>query len=97
MAIPGEPGLRGDADLSETQSGKTKIMKKYKYNLSSGINPSPEFAKKALAQYASNVGLRCGHDCTYCSSRLGFDGWLGEQYSRKTLADSSKLALRFES
>jgi DNA repair photolyase len=35
----------------------------------SGIRPSKEFAKKGLAQYAVNVGLRCGHDCTYCSSR----------------------------
>ena len=44
-------------------------MKDYKYPLSGGIGPSPEFAKKGLAQYAVNVGLRCGHDCTYCSSR----------------------------
>jgi hypothetical protein len=41
----------------------------YDCNLTSGIRPSKEFAKKGLAQFAVNVGLRCGHDCTYCSSR----------------------------
>lgn len=44
-------------------------MKNYNYSLTTGIRPSPEFDKKGLAQYAVNVGLRCGHDCTYCSSR----------------------------
>jgi DNA repair photolyase len=44
-------------------------MENYAYALGGGIRPSPEFAKKRLAQYAVNVGLRCGHDCTYCSSR----------------------------
>lgn len=44
-------------------------MKTYNYSLTTGIRPSPEFEKKGLAQYAINVGLRCGHDCTYCSSR----------------------------
>ena len=44
-------------------------MKNYTYSLGGGIKPSPEFAKKGLAEYAVNVGLRCGHDCTYCSSR----------------------------
>lgn len=36
--------------------------------LRSGIQPSPEFAKKGLARYAVNVGTKCGHDCTYCST-----------------------------
>ncbi len=45
-------------------------MKDYVYSLTGGgIRKSPEFAKKGLAQFAVNVGLRCGHDCTYCSSR----------------------------
>ncbi len=48
---------------------KDASMKNYNYSLANGIRPSPEFAKKGLAQYAINVGLRCGHDCTYCSSR----------------------------
>ena len=44
-------------------------MHNYTYALGGGIHRSPEFEKKGLAQYAVNVGLRCGHDCTYCSSR----------------------------
>ena len=40
----------------------------YTYPLSSGIRPTPEFAKKKLADYAVNVGLKCAHDCTYCST-----------------------------
>jgi DNA repair photolyase len=44
-------------------------MKNYNCSLAGGIRRSPEFEKKGLAQYAINVGLRCGHDCTYCSSR----------------------------
>jgi hypothetical protein len=44
-------------------------MKTYHCSLADGIRPSPEFHKKGLADYAVNVGLRCGHDCTYCSSR----------------------------
>ena len=48
---------------------KDDSMKNYNCSLASGIRPSPEFEKKGLAEYAINVGLRCGHDCTYCSSR----------------------------
>ena len=40
----------------------------YTYPLGSGIRPTPEFAKKKLADYAVNVGLKCAHDCTYCST-----------------------------
>ena len=36
--------------------------------LKTGIQRSPEFAKKGLAAFAANVGLKCGHDCTYCST-----------------------------
>jgi DNA repair photolyase len=36
--------------------------------LKAGISRSKEFEKKRLAQYAVNVGTRCGHECTYCSS-----------------------------
>ena len=43
-------------------------MKNYQCALSSGIRPSPEFAKKKLAEFAVNVGLKCAHDCTYCST-----------------------------
>jgi hypothetical protein len=38
------------------------------YPLASAIHRSPEFAKKKLADFSVNVGLKCGHACTYCSS-----------------------------
>jgi DNA repair photolyase len=44
-------------------------MRNHTYALKHGIKPTPKFAKKKLAHFAVNVGLRCGHDCTYCSSR----------------------------
>ena len=37
-------------------------------SLGSGIRPAPEFAKKGLAQFAVNVGTKCGHGCAYCST-----------------------------
>ena len=43
-------------------------MKIYTFKLKSGISKTLEFEKKGLAQYAVNIGTRCGHDCTYCSS-----------------------------
>jgi len=33
-----------------------------------GITRTPEFEKKHLAQFGANVGFKCGHGCTYCSS-----------------------------
>ena len=44
-------------------------MKNFTYTLGGGIHRSPEFEKKGLAEYGVSVGVRCGHDCTYCSSR----------------------------
>ena len=46
----------------------TTTTKNFHHPLKSGIRDTPEFAKKGLAQYSVNVGLKCGHDCTYCSS-----------------------------
>lgn len=43
-------------------------MQTYTYPLKSGIRSTPEFAKKKLADHAVNVGLKCSHDCTYCST-----------------------------
>jgi DNA repair photolyase len=43
-------------------------MKKFVTTLKTGIQSSPEFARKGLAQFAVNVGTKCGHDCRYCSS-----------------------------
>ena len=36
--------------------------------LKEGIRPATEFEKKGLASYAVNVGIKCGHDCLYCST-----------------------------
>jgi len=33
-----------------------------------GIARSQEFQKKGLATHALNVGLKCGHECLYCST-----------------------------
>lgn len=38
------------------------------YPLAAAIHRTPEFAKKKLADFSVNVGLKCGHACTYCSS-----------------------------
>ena len=38
------------------------------YPMKSGIRSAPEFAKKKLAKFKVNVGLKCAHGCTYCSS-----------------------------
>ncbi|MDD4098657.1 MAG: ParB/RepB/Spo0J family partition protein, partial [Lentisphaeria bacterium] len=40
----------------------------YHHTLEGGIKATPEFEKKGLATHAVNVGLGCGHQCTYCSS-----------------------------
>lgn len=37
-------------------------------SLSKGITRSKKFEKKGLAQFAVNIGLKCLHDCAYCSS-----------------------------
>ena len=42
-------------------------MEIYPTQLKSGIKPTPEFAKKKLAEFAVNIGIRCSHCCTYCS------------------------------
>lgn len=43
-------------------------MKVHHCSLKCGITRTKEFEKKGLAQYAANVGTRCGHQCTYCST-----------------------------
>ncbi len=37
-------------------------------SLKGGITPTPEFKKKGLAEFAVNVGTKCGHGCRYCST-----------------------------
>lgn len=43
-------------------------MKVYEYHLKTGISRTKEFEKKHLAEYAVNIGLKCGHGCKYCST-----------------------------
>ena len=37
-------------------------------DLRSGIRRARGFEKKGLATHSANVGLKCNHDCTYCST-----------------------------
>jgi DNA repair photolyase len=43
-------------------------MEVFQTSLKTGIRYTPEFEKKGLAQFAVNVGTKCGHDCLYCST-----------------------------
>lgn len=43
-------------------------MEVHQCRLKRGITRTKEFEKKGLAAYAINVGTRCGHQCTYCST-----------------------------
>lgn len=61
-------------------------MKTVTANLCSGINRTKAFEEKRLAQYAVNIGLKCGHACTYCSS----DAMLRIQLSKLEIKCSNK-------
>jgi len=43
-------------------------MRVYEYALKTGITRTKEFERKRLATHAVNVGTKCGHGCTYCST-----------------------------
>ncbi len=42
-------------------------MRNHIIQLKTGLKRNPAFEQKRLASYSTNVGLKCGHDCTYCS------------------------------
>lgn len=46
----------------------TATIRVHEYRLKSGISRTAEFARKGLAEFAVNIGTKCGHDCAYCSS-----------------------------
>jgi DNA repair photolyase len=46
----------------------SKRIRIHRCSLKGGIKSSPEFAKKGLAQFGINIGTKCGHGCTYCST-----------------------------
>jgi hypothetical protein len=43
-------------------------LRVHQYPLAAAIHRTPEFAKKKLADFSVNVGLKSGYACTYCSS-----------------------------
>jgi DNA repair photolyase len=43
-------------------------MNAHTFELIAGIRRTREFEKKKLAQFSVNVGIKCGHDCLYCST-----------------------------
>ena len=55
-------------DCLRTPAKHETIMRIHPYTLTTGITRSEEFERKMLATHAVNCGLRCGHDCLYCSS-----------------------------
>lgn len=50
------------------QSATPATMTDYEAPCGTGINATEGFREKKLAEYAVNVGYKCGHDCAYCSS-----------------------------
>jgi DNA repair photolyase len=45
-----------------------QTMRNHEFILKTGISFSPAFEEKGLACYAANSGIKCGHDCLYCST-----------------------------
>ena len=45
-----------------------EAMRVHHHTLKTGITRTPEFEKKGLASFAVNCGIKCGHDCRYCST-----------------------------
>ena len=43
-------------------------MRIHTTSLRTGITRTSEFERKGLAAFAVNVGTKCGHDCSYCST-----------------------------
>ena len=43
-------------------------MRVHTATLRAGISITKEFEKKGLAQFAVNVGTKCGHGCLYCNT-----------------------------
>lgn len=43
-------------------------MNAHTFELIASIRRTREFEKKKLAQFSVNVGIKCGHDCLYCST-----------------------------
>ena len=55
-------------ETTDPDTAPAAVTREYITTLKTGIQPSPEFEKKGLASHAVNVGTKCGHDCSYCST-----------------------------
>ena len=55
-------------ETTDLDTAPAAVTREHIATLKTGIQRSEEFEKKGLAGYAVNVGTKCGHDCTYCST-----------------------------
>jgi DNA repair photolyase len=55
-------------ETTDLDTAPPAVTREHITTLKTGIQRSEEFEKKGLAGYAANVGTKCGHDCTYCST-----------------------------
>jgi len=60
-------------DRAKERNEKMENQKKTKdrvhtWSLKGGIKRTKPFAEKGLAEFAVNIGTKCGHGCRYCSS-----------------------------
>lgn len=53
---------------SEPRSTNGEATRVHHHTLKTGITRTREFEKKHLASFAINCGIKCGHDCRYCST-----------------------------
>ena len=54
--------------VTATKENPAMATRVHEVALVGGINRSEEFERKGLAKYAINCGLKCDHDCLYCST-----------------------------
>ena len=52
----------------EPDHDQPKETRLHEIRLKTGIQRTPEFERKGLATHAVNIGTKCGHDCSYCST-----------------------------
>jgi DNA repair photolyase len=55
-------------EVVATTDAETRSMIVYETKLKGGITRTKEFERKKLASFAVNVGTKCGHACSYCST-----------------------------